>query len=69
MFKANLLVAMFIGLGAAPLAAKVPSPSPIKIAVFPFEFDDISAASQAGSAPNEAKFLFDSTEEAKRLLR
>lgn len=69
MFKANLLVAMFLCLDPAALAAKVPPPSPIKIAVFPFELDDFSAASQAGSTPNEAKYLFDSTEEAKRLLK
>jgi hypothetical protein len=68
MIKANLLAAMFLGLGAAAPAAEVPSPSPIKIAVFPFELEDFSAAGQAGSAPNEAKYLFDSTEEARRLL-
>jgi hypothetical protein len=47
---------------------EAPLPSPIKIAVFPFELEDSSAASQAGSAPDEAKYLAESTEEAKRLL-
>lgn len=49
-------------------AGETPAPVPIKIAVFPFELEDFSAAGQEGSAPNEASALAQSTEEAKSQL-
>jgi hypothetical protein len=71
MFKAKILAAIVFGLGlgaSSALAVAAPLPCPIKIAVFPFELEDFSAARQAGSAPDETKYLADSTEEAKHLL-
>jgi Protein of unknown function (DUF2380) len=53
---------------AAAVDAPIVQPNPIKIAVFPFELEDFSAASQAGSAPNETIALAQSTEEAKHQL-
>jgi hypothetical protein len=53
---------------AAAFDVPVTQPSPIKIAVFPFELEDFSAASQAGSAPSETTALAQSTEEAKQQL-
>lgn len=50
------------------LAAETLAPVPIKIAVFPFELEDFSAAGQEGSAPDETSFLAQSTEEAKQQL-
>jgi hypothetical protein len=50
------------------LAVETPAPAPIKIAVFPFELEDFSAAGQEGSAPDETSFLAQSTEEAKQQL-
>ncbi len=64
MFKSKILAAIVFALGVgSTLADEARLPSPIKIAVFPFELEDFSAA------PDEAKYLVESTEEAKRLLR
>ena len=41
---------------------------PIKIAVFPFEIEEFSAAAEQGSSPDESSFLAQSTEEAKQQL-
>jgi opacity protein-like surface antigen len=46
-------------------AADVP---PIKIAVFPFELEDFSAAAAEGSSPDVTAALAQSTEEAKQQL-
>jgi hypothetical protein len=42
--------------------------APIKIAVFPFEIEEFSAAAEQGSSPDESSFLAQSTEEAKQQL-
>jgi hypothetical protein len=42
--------------------------TPIKIAVFDFELEDFSAAGTTVPGPNEAKYLAQATEEAKRML-
>jgi hypothetical protein len=54
--------------GATALDASAAQSHPIKIAVFPFELEDFSAASQQGSAPSETTALAQSTEEAKQQL-
>jgi hypothetical protein len=41
---------------------------PTKIAVFPFELEEFSAAAEQGSSPDESSFLAQSTEEAKQQL-
>jgi len=41
---------------------------PIKIAVFPFELEDFSAAKGQGTSPVETSYLAQSTEEAKQQL-
>lgn len=41
---------------------------PIKIAVFPFEIEEFSAAGEQGSSPDESSFLAQSTAEAKQQL-
>jgi hypothetical protein len=41
---------------------------PIKIAVFPFELEEFSAAAEQGSSPDESSFLAQSTDEAKQQL-
>ncbi len=41
---------------------------PIKIAVFPFELEEFSAAAGQGSSPDESSFLAQSTDEAKQQL-
>ena len=48
----------------AGYAAAADSPAPVKIAVFPFELEDFSAASQGGESPHLAK----ATEEARKQL-
>jgi Protein of unknown function (DUF2380) len=48
-------------------AADAPT-APIKIAVFPFELEDFSAANGQGSSPVETTYLAQSTEEAKEQL-
>jgi hypothetical protein len=42
--------------------------APIKIAVFPFELEDFSAAAGQGSSPDETSYMAQSTEEAKKQL-
>jgi len=42
--------------------------TPIKIAVFDFELEDFSAAGTTVPGPNEAKYLAQATDEAKRML-
>ncbi len=42
--------------------------APIKIAVFDFELEDLSAAGGTGVSPVETKYLAQATEEAKRKL-
>jgi hypothetical protein len=42
--------------------------APIKIAVFPFEIEEFSAAAEQGSSPDESSFLAQSTDEAKQQL-
>ena len=42
--------------------------APIKIAVFPFELEDFSAAGQKGLAPTETSYLAQATEEARQQL-
>ena len=42
--------------------------APIKIAVFPFEIEEFSAAAEQGSSPDESSYLAQSTEEAKQQL-
>ena len=49
-------------------AAADSPPAPIKIAVFPFELEDFSAANGQGSSPVETSYLAQSTEEAKQQL-
>jgi Protein of unknown function (DUF2380) len=44
------------------------STAPIKIAVFPFELEDFSAAAGQGSSPDETSYMAQSTEEAKKQL-
>jgi hypothetical protein len=44
------------------------STTPVKIAVFPFELEDFSAAGQKGSAPTEISYLAQATEEARQQL-
>ena len=44
------------------------APEPIKIAVFPFELEEFSAAAEQGSSPDKSSFLAQSTEEAKKQL-
>jgi hypothetical protein len=42
--------------------------APIKIAVFPFELEDFSAAAGQGSSPDETSYMAQSTEEARKQL-
>jgi hypothetical protein len=42
--------------------------APIRIAVFPFELEEFSAAGEQGSSPDETSYLAQSTEEAKQQL-
>lgn len=44
------------------------STTPIRIAVFPFELEDFSAAAAHGSSPAVSPYLAQATEEAKQLL-
>lgn len=53
------------GLGVSVASA---APTKIKIAVFPFELEDFSAAQQEGTSPVETAYLGKSTKEAKQLL-
>jgi hypothetical protein len=48
--------------------APATSTAPIKIAVFPFELEDFSAAREHGSSPVVTSYLARSTEEAKQQL-
>jgi len=50
------------------LAAADDQVVPIKIAVFPFELEDFSAAREQGSSPVVTSYLEQSTEEARRQL-
>lgn len=50
------------------LPSASPAPLKLKIAVFPLELEDISAAGKAGTAPSTAAYLAQATEEAKRAL-
>jgi hypothetical protein len=65
--------AIRFGIAAAILCcwtayAAADAPAPIKIAVFPFELEDFSAANGQGSSPVETSYLAQSTEEAKQQL-
>ena len=51
--------------GDVPISTK----APIKIAVFPFELEDFSAAGEQKPSPLEASYLAQSTEEARQELR
>jgi hypothetical protein len=53
---------------AAADAVAAAAAEPIKIAVFPFELEEFSAAAEQGSRPDESSFLAQSTEEAKQQL-
>ena len=44
------------------------STAPVKIAVFPFEIEDFSAAHEQGSSPDVTAYLAQSTEEAEKQL-
>jgi hypothetical protein len=48
----------------ASYATAADAPAPVKIAVFPFELEDLSPAAKGGEAPHLAQ----STEEARKLL-
>jgi curli biogenesis system outer membrane secretion channel CsgG len=51
-------------------ADSLPSPTPpIKIAVFEFELEDVSAAGQANSVASETAYLAQATDEAEQQLR
>jgi len=68
-FPPFMAAAAMLAGGSCCLAAEpAASSGPIKVAVFPFELEDFSAAAEGGSAPNEAAALTQSMEEAKRLL-
>ena len=49
-------------------AGSATATEPVKIAVFPFELEEFSAAAEQGSSPDESSFLAQSTEEAKKQL-
>jgi len=66
-FVAGEILAHLQAHGAAVDLSADP-PSKIRIAVFPFELDDFSAAGRAGSAPVETSYLAQSTEEAREQL-
>ncbi len=65
---ATFAILLLSSFASCVAGADVSAVAPIKIAVFPFELEDFSAASQAGSAPNETTVLEQSTEEAKQQL-
>lgn len=53
----------------APAASQDAGPTaPIKIAVFPFELEDFTAAAEQGSSLDETSYLAQSTEETERHL-
>lgn len=58
------IIALILCGGAAGAAAD----APIKIAVFPFELEDFSAAKGQGTSPVETSYLVQSTAEAKQQL-
>ena len=62
------LTAVAIVLCAGYASAGDASPALIKIAVFDFELEDMSAAGGTGAGPDETKFLAQVTEEAKQKL-
>jgi len=53
---------------AAAIDGPDTSTAPVKIAVFPFELEDFSAAGKQGPSPIETSYLVQSTEEAKKQL-
>ena len=57
-----------IGLILCWTAYAAAADAPIKIAVFPFELEDFSAAKGQGTSPVETSYLAQSTEEAKQQL-
>ena len=59
------IVGLILCCWAAHVAA---ADAPIKIAVFPFELEDFSAAKGQGSSPVETSYLAQSTDEAKQQL-
>jgi len=54
--------------GAEQSGAPPEGTAPIKIAIFDFELEDRSAAGGTGASPDEAKYLAQATQEAKREL-
>jgi hypothetical protein len=62
---ATVTVCCWAGLAAADTLLPA---APIKIAVFPFELEDFSAAGQKGLAPTETSYLAQATEEARQQL-
>jgi hypothetical protein len=69
MFRALLSASLSVAaLLLVPLINQAVAAAPIKLAMFPFELEDFSAASQAGSAPQETTYLVQATEEAKQQL-
>ena len=61
-------VAAFCWTGCAAADDVAAAAAPIKIAVFPFELEEFSAAGEQGSSPDESSYLTQSTEEAKQQL-
>lgn len=66
--KGTLLFAVAILVCAGHALAGDARAEPVKIAVFDFELEDMSAAGGTGASPDESKYLAQATEEAKRKL-
>jgi hypothetical protein len=64
---AALILCSWTGSAAADEVAAAAT-DPVKIAVFPFELEEFSAAAEQGSSPDESSFLAQSTDEAKQQL-
>src|SRR4051794_8395584 len=62
------LAAIVLCCWAGAAAAEGLQKDPIKIAVFPFELEDFSAALAQGSSPDMSIYLTQSTDEAKKQL-
>ncbi len=64
----RVMTAAFTALIHCSWTGSAAAAEPIKIAVFPFELEEFSAAAEQGSSPDESAFLAQSTEEARKQL-
>ena len=55
--------------GLIPLSATASAPDAVKLAVFDFEFEDMSAASAVATAPSDSRYLADVTSSVRDLLQ